>query len=125
MLVGELADLTHVSPRSLRHYDRSGLLHSHRSSNDYRTFDADAVRQVRRIRRLLDLGFTVREIRELVTCFGQDDELEACAVLRNALAQREQAAGAEINRLNSYRDKVARTLARIDAGTDPAPARGA
>lgn len=123
MLVGELADRTGVSPRSLRHYDRSGLLLSHRSSNGYRTFDVGAVRQVCRIRRLLELGFTLREIGELVSCFGQDDELAACGVLRNALVQREHAAGAEMDRLASYRDKVAGALARIDASTDPAPAR--
>jgi len=123
VLVGELADRTRVSPRSLRHYDRSGLLSAHRASNGYRTFDVGAVRQVGRIRRLLELGFTVREIGELVSCFGQDDELEACGVLRHALVQREHTAGAEIDRLNDYRDKVTGALARIDASSGSAAAR--
>jgi DNA-binding transcriptional MerR regulator len=68
MRVGELAASTGVSIRSIRHYERAGLLDAKRQSNGYREFDAASVDRVRVIRDLIETGFTVEEIRSLASC---------------------------------------------------------
>lgn len=63
MRIGELADLTGVSPRSLRYYEQEGLLAPRRAGNGYRDYDRlDAVR-VANIKELLDAGLTLGEVR--------------------------------------------------------------
>ena len=65
--IGELAQRTGASVRSLRHYEHSGLLVSIRQSNGYRRFDPAAVHFVDRIRTLLRNGFTLEEVRPIVS----------------------------------------------------------
>ena len=63
MRIGELADLTGVSARSLRYYEQQGLLAPQRADNGYRTYDrGDAVR-VANIKRLLEAGLTLDDVR--------------------------------------------------------------
>lgn len=80
MKIGELAARTGASPRSLRHYEASGLIRAVRRDNGYREFPDHAVEQVKRIRVLLDCGFTIEEIRPLAPCLADDGfDHEACA----------------------------------------------
>lgn len=67
MSIGELSKRSGASVRALRHYEQSGLLASIRQENGYRRFDASAVEFVERIRILLRNGFTLDEIRPLVS----------------------------------------------------------
>jgi DNA-binding transcriptional MerR regulator len=60
--IGELAERSGASVRSLRHYEKAGLVEARRDGNGYRVFDAGAVECVRRVRGLLDAGFTISEI---------------------------------------------------------------
>ncbi|MGH3812306.1 MAG: MerR family transcriptional regulator [Pseudonocardiaceae bacterium] len=63
MRIGELADLTGVSPRSLRYYEQQGLLVPQRGDNGYRVYSQlDAVRAAN-IRDFLDAGLTLEEVR--------------------------------------------------------------
>ncbi|MFG3252056.1 MerR family transcriptional regulator [Streptomyces sp. NPDC048172] len=63
MRIGELADLTGVSPRSLRYYEQQGLLTPQRAGNGYRAYDRlDAVRAAN-IRDALDVGLTLEDVR--------------------------------------------------------------
>jgi MerR family copper efflux transcriptional regulator len=65
--IGELAARTGASVRSLRHYEQNGLLVSVRQPNGYRQFDPSALQFVDRIRTLLRNGFTLDEIRPIVS----------------------------------------------------------
>ncbi|GBF74442.1 putative MerR family transcriptional regulator [Paenibacillus sp. 598K] len=56
MRIGELAALTGVSVRSLRYYDKLGLLTPLRRDNGYRDYSPLAVEQVRTIQLYLDHG---------------------------------------------------------------------
>ncbi|MFB1482598.1 MerR family transcriptional regulator [Corallococcus sp. RDP092CA] len=68
MNIGELARRTGSSARSIRHYDKAGLLTSHRRDNGYRDFDAIAVSQVLQVARMIRLGFSVEEIATFPPC---------------------------------------------------------
>lgn len=56
--IGKLAELTGASVRSLRHYERAGLVDARRDGDGYRVFEG-TVECVRRVRGLLDAGFAV------------------------------------------------------------------
>ena len=67
MRIGELAQSAGVSIQTIRFYERSGLLPAPgRSASGYRCYSADAVGELRNIRALQWIGFTLREIAELV-----------------------------------------------------------
>ncbi|MEZ5320159.1 MAG: heavy metal-responsive transcriptional regulator [Vicinamibacterales bacterium] len=61
--IGALARAAGVSPDTLRHYERRGVLApAGRSASGYRLYDAEAVTRVRLIRRALSMGFSLREL---------------------------------------------------------------
>ena len=77
--IGELAEQTGASVRSLRHYERAGLITACRDGNGYRVFDAGAVECVRRVRGLLEAGFTVSEILPLSAYLVRGTAGEPCS----------------------------------------------
>lgn len=66
--IGELAERTGVSRRSLRHYEAQGLLASKRANNGYRFFPVGAVARVGQIQRFISAGFSLEEIRTFPEC---------------------------------------------------------
>lgn len=67
MQIGELADKTGLSLRTIRHYDDEGLLNpSARSSGGFRLYSADDLDRLLVIRRMKPLGFSIDEMRELL-----------------------------------------------------------
>lgn len=65
MRPSELAKLTGVSTRILRHYESKGLINSCRMNNGYRDFDVKEAEKVRWITSLIKCGFSTRQISEL------------------------------------------------------------
>jgi MerR family Zn(II)-responsive transcriptional regulator of zntA len=66
--IGKLAALTSVSADTLRYYEREALLQPHaKSASGYRLYDEEAARRVRFIRHAQECGFTLAEIRDLLT----------------------------------------------------------
>ena len=58
-----LARLTNVSPDTLRHYERKGVLPAPpRSANGYRRYPLAAVTRVQLVQRALTIGFTLDEL---------------------------------------------------------------
>jgi MerR family transcriptional regulator, copper efflux regulator len=67
LTVGRVARLGGVGVPTLRFYERAGLLPKPaRTSSNYRVYSAEAVKRVRFIRRAQQLGFTLKEIHELL-----------------------------------------------------------
>lgn len=66
--IGKLARSAGVGVETLRFYERKGLLAKPpRSRSGYRAYPREALRRVLFIRRAKDLGFTLREIAELLS----------------------------------------------------------
>lgn len=65
--IGELAAAAGVNIETVRYYERRGLLPApYRSLNGYRRYDTESVRVLRFIKRAQALGFTLREVGELL-----------------------------------------------------------
>lgn len=111
--IGELAERTGVSTRSLRHYDREGLLPSTRLSNGYRDFLDGAVDQVARIRVLLDVGLSLNQARPLMPCFMPTGELGGCDALRETLDEQVYDLDEQISRLLKTRNKISMTVSAL------------
>lgn len=74
MTIGELARRSGVSVRSLRYYERQGLLAPIRRENGYREYSALAEEQVRTIRLYLNLGLSTEEIAGFLQCVLKNKE---------------------------------------------------
>jgi MerR family copper efflux transcriptional regulator len=66
--IGEVAERGGVNLQTIRYYEREGLLpEPPRRESGYRMFPESTVRRVRFIKRAQELGFTLAEIRELLS----------------------------------------------------------
>src|SRR5438477_13023644 len=72
MRIGEIAKASGVNIETIRYYEREALVAKpKRTHSGYREFSPDAVQDVRFIKRAQDLGFTLREVRELMDIYGR------------------------------------------------------
>ena len=68
LTISRLARLGGVNLETIRYYEREGLLpHPPRTRAGYRIFPPDTARRLRFIKRAQQLGFSLTEIRELLT----------------------------------------------------------
>ncbi|WP_219467651.1 MerR family transcriptional regulator [Nonomuraea rhizosphaerae] len=117
MRIGELAERTGVSTRSLRYYEQHGLLSATRGSNGYRDYAEDDVKLVSEIRALLSVGFTLEDTRPFVDCLRSGHSTggscrESVAVYHRKLAQIDD----DIRVLLARRAEVAAQLASACPG---------
>lgn len=94
MRIGELAERTGVSRRSLRHYEREGLITAERAANGYRVYDELTAVHVANIRDLVRSGLTLDDIRPSMRmgCLDQplDDQPACTSALRVGLHRLER-----------------------------------
>lgn len=112
MRIGELAERTGASNRSLRYYEEQGLLATRRTANGHRDYDESDLRLVHQIRELLAIGFGLEETRPFVECLRSGHATggecpASIAVYRRKLAEVEDC----IARLSAVRDHMREQLA--------------
>ena len=67
MTIGKAARDSGVSAKMIRHYESLGLLRqARRTDAGYRIYDDNDVHTLRFVRRARDLGFSIREIKDLL-----------------------------------------------------------
>ena len=67
MTIGKLAKAAGVGVETVRFYERKGLIRKPvKRETGYRTYSQEEVTRIRFIRRAQELGFTLREVKELV-----------------------------------------------------------
>lgn len=100
---GQLAKLTKVNAETIRYYEKSGLLEEpKRGSNGYRLYFKEDVDRLRFIRRCRELGFSVNEIKALLSLSHLDE------------AHCEQVKEASKTHLNDIQNKI-RDLLKIQS----------
>ena len=93
MQIGELARITSTKVKTIRFYEKIGLLpEPGRTAGNYRDYGGDHLARLSFIRRARDLGFTLDQVRELLAL--SDDRDRSCGavdtVARAHLAQIDQ-----------------------------------
>ena len=77
----EVAKQAEVNLETIRFYERQGLLpEPPRTASGYRTFSPEVVRRVRFIKRAQELGFSLKEVKELLALRVDPDT--TCADVR-------------------------------------------
>ena len=83
LTIGEVARQAGVGVETMRFYERQGLLEEpEQRASGYRQYDQEAVAVLRFIRRAKELGFTLKEIKELLAL-----RLDASATLTEVREQ--------------------------------------
>ena len=86
--IGELARVTGVSTRALRHYEDRGLLVPERTPGGYRVYSGEDVARVAQIKTMIAAGLNTDTIRRYLDCVRLGDhgtKLEMCPALRAEL----------------------------------------
>lgn len=87
LTIGQVATHAGVGVETIRFYERRGLLESPpRSPSGYRQFPARAITRIRFIRRAQELGFSLREVAELLA-LQIDESGSSAEVKRHAEAK--------------------------------------
>lgn len=108
MQIGEVAERTHLSLRTIRHYDQVGLAPpSARTEGGFRLYTETDVQRLNHIRRITPLGFSLEETAEVLSILEADDGpreglsefLEQARTARQKLARKLQQADELIDAL--------------------------
>lgn len=117
LTIGHVARAAGVNRETLRFYERRRLLpNPPRTPSGYRAYPEEAVRIVRFVKRAQELGFTLKEIRELLDLRG--DPGSSCREVREAGERKLALIREKIHRLSAM-EKVLGNLVRTCTGRGP------
>lgn len=106
LTIGQVADRADVGVETVRFYERQGLVEEPpRRPSGYRQYPPEAVARIRFIRRAKELGFSLKEIRELLAL--RLDPQSTCGDVRDRAEEK----------LAGIRDKIA-ALERMRAALE-------
>ena len=113
MQIAELEQRTGVNRHTLRYYEKAGLLQEvGRRGNNYRDYPEKAVERVAMLRQLKALGFSLREIREVLDALRSDSiDCEQGAVL---MAEKKAAVDDKIRELKQVSALLGREQQRLE-----------
>ena len=121
--VAELASRAGVTPATIRHYARIGLLNPDREpENGYRCFSAADLHRVEFIRQAQTLGLTIGDIKTILETADQGDV--PCEQVKLLVEQRLTSARERITNLLATESRVIDALSTWEAMDDPTPLDG-
>ena len=113
--IGELATTTGVTPDTLRHYERVGLLPSpHRTAAGYRVYASTTVERLLFIKQAQRCGFSLAEIRALLA-LEDGNHRELCRGVERLLQQKLASINSQLAELRHFKrtlDRLARQCQR-------------
>ncbi len=116
--IKQAAEAARVSAKMIRHYEQVGLLgKARRTTAGYRIYDETDVQTLRFVRRARDLGFSIKEISDLLGLW-QDKERSGSDV--GKMVQTHVAAlDARINELQAIRRSLQHLADKVQADERP------
>jgi DNA-binding transcriptional MerR regulator len=115
--IGELSKLSGTGVEALRFYEKAGLLERPaRTAAGYRLYGPEAVERLAFIRRAQVLGFSLEEIRQIIS--ERRGGASPCAHVREIVRRRLRELDERMAEMRRYRRELAGTLAEWDATGD-------
>ena len=119
LTIGKLAALAEVTADALRFYEREGLITPTTKSNGgYRLYDEGAVHRLRFIQHAQQCGFTLAEIRELLTL--QASENACCDDVRSKAVEKKLQLESKIKAMKAMSKALDVLIADCNGGQWPA-----
>ena len=113
MNIAELERRTGVSRHTLRYYEKEGLLlEVARRGNNYRDYSEQSVQRVTMMRQLKELGFSLREIRDILDALRRDNI--NCEQGARLMADKRAAVLERIRQLQQLSELLAIEQARLE-----------
>ncbi len=108
--IGEFSKINRVTPKTLRHYDRIGLLKPERVDDwtGYRYYSGQQLPHISRILKLKSLGFSLEQIREILQGSGQISKL---------LLKQEESLKEQLRKTETQIEKLREYLQQIEGET--------
>ena len=107
LTVGKFARAAGVGVETVRYYERRGLLDQPvKRGTGYRVYPESALLRIRFIRRAQELGFTLNEIRDLISL--ERDAVQNCSAVRDRASLKLAAIEKKISDLTRMKDALAR-----------------
>ena len=117
LTIGKVADQGGVKVQTIRYYERRGLLPKPaRSASGYRKYSDEAIRRLRFIRQAQALGFSLSEIKELLSLRMQPGT--TCGDIRKRARQKIGTVNEKIEELQRIKDALSK-LATACKGQGP------
>jgi len=114
--IGALSKQTGTNIETIRYYERVGLLPAPgRTAGGYRLYGPDHLKRLTFIRRARALGFSLAEVRRLLTL--SDQRRRPCAEVRVVAAAHLEDVKGKIADLRQMERVLKETVARCDAGS--------
>ena len=109
MKIGEIAQRSGSNVETVRYYERIGLLTPPaRTDANYRSYSEADAQRLSFIRRARDLGFSIDDVRELLTL--DEDRDRSCAVVDEIAARHLGAVQRKIATLTALRAELSRVI---------------
>lgn len=81
MKINDVVKLTKVSARSIRYYEKMGLLKSKRTTNNYRTYSETDLVVIEKIQLFIMAGMPLKNIKYIVPCTLETEQVLMCKEL--------------------------------------------
>ena len=113
--IGQVAERTGLSLRTIRFYEENGLVPpTGRTGGGFRLYGEDAVARLEVIKRMKPLGFSLEEMRELLTLLADLAATPGDPVLADRLRMFHEAAAARVHALREQLGIAERFAADLD-----------
>ncbi|MCA0987160.1 Hg(II)-responsive transcriptional regulator [Guptibacillus algicola] len=101
--VSELANLCSVNKETIRYYEKENLIpEPSRNQSGYRMYEESTVKRVKFIKRMQELGFSLREVHKLLGVVDHDDV--RCKDMYDFVSEKEKEIEKKINDLERMKD---------------------
>lgn len=115
MTIGDVAKAVGVDPRTIRYYERQGLLNCSRTPSRYRLFGARELLQLKLIRSLRRLDFSIPEIAKLLPMLlkPRSQKIRSAGRLKAMLTQRLNRVNEQLKELTVVHQTLIQRVGRL------------
>ena len=114
--IGDLARSTNTKVETIRYYEQIGFLPAPgRTRGNFRSYAPDHLRRLSFIRRARDLGFTLDQVRELLSL--SDQKRRSCQAVDDIARQHLADVDRKIGDLRALRNELASIIEQCGRGT--------